>query len=258
LAVSRRHALSPPDAEDFCSWVVVRLIENDYAVFKKFEGRSKLSTYLTTVVGRLFLDYRNHLWGKWRPSAMAKRLGPTAIRLEELLYRDHHSFTDALAMIQERGEEYVSEEDLEGIFVKLKTRHKRRFVSDVALRSHASADLAESITLAREMTPASLAVSSAVGTALENLDSQDALVLRLRFEEGMRVVDIASLLALDQQDLYARIKRLLRLLKRSILSLGVTEDQVRDLLDWDSSAWDLDFHHHEESGNEEAARGEAQ
>ena len=34
-------------------------------------------------------------WGKWRPSAVAKRLGPTAVLLDRLLTRDGRPFDDA-------------------------------------------------------------------------------------------------------------------------------------------------------------------
>ncbi len=43
----------------------------------------------------MLLDYQNHLWGKWHPSAEAKRLGPMAVRLERLRYRDQLSFEEA-------------------------------------------------------------------------------------------------------------------------------------------------------------------
>ena len=68
-----RHHLPGSDADDFGSHVKLRLIESDYAILKKFEGRSSLRTYLTVVIQRLFLDYRISAWGKWRPSAEAKR-----------------------------------------------------------------------------------------------------------------------------------------------------------------------------------------
>src|SRR5215208_5464467 len=54
-------------------------------VRRRFERRSSLPTYVTVVIQRLFLDYRNRLWGKWRPSSDAKRLGPTAMLLERLV-----------------------------------------------------------------------------------------------------------------------------------------------------------------------------
>ena len=50
-----------------------------------FEGRSQLRTYLITVVQRHFLDDRNARWGKWRPSSIARRIGPIAVLLDLLV-----------------------------------------------------------------------------------------------------------------------------------------------------------------------------
>jgi len=47
------------------------------ALLAKFEGRSSLRTFLTVVIQRLFLDHRISAWGKWRPSAEARRGGST-------------------------------------------------------------------------------------------------------------------------------------------------------------------------------------
>jgi DNA-directed RNA polymerase specialized sigma24 family protein len=85
--VSSRHHLPGSEADDFGSHVKLKLIEHDYAILKKFEGRSNLRTYLTVVIHRLFLDYRIKAWGKWRPSAAAKRCGGVAILLERLTRR---------------------------------------------------------------------------------------------------------------------------------------------------------------------------
>ena len=71
----RVHRLAPDAASEFRSWATVRLLDHDQAVLRKFQGRSSLRTFLITVVQRLFLDWRNAEWGKWRPTADARRLG---------------------------------------------------------------------------------------------------------------------------------------------------------------------------------------
>jgi hypothetical protein len=48
----------------------------------------------------IFLDYRNRLWGKWRPSAEAKRLGPTAILIERLVARDGWAVDQVIEMVR--------------------------------------------------------------------------------------------------------------------------------------------------------------
>ena len=98
--VSSRHHLPGSEADDFGSHVKLKLIEDDYAILRKFEGRSNLRTYLTVVIQRLFLDYRIKAWGKWRPSAEAKRSGPVAILLERLTQRDGYGLEEAVELMK--------------------------------------------------------------------------------------------------------------------------------------------------------------
>src|SRR5688572_33281588 len=79
--VARRNHLSADEAAEFIQEVRVRLLDDNYAIIRKFEGRSSLTTYLTTVINHLFHQCRVEMWGKWRPSAEAKRLGNKAITL---------------------------------------------------------------------------------------------------------------------------------------------------------------------------------
>jgi hypothetical protein len=60
----RRH-LTADETAELVQVARVRLFENDYAIIRKFEGRSSFSTYLTTVIVRLFNEWRVAEWGKW-------------------------------------------------------------------------------------------------------------------------------------------------------------------------------------------------
>ena len=54
----RRNRLSPDDAEDFASYVRLKLVERGPSIFGGFAGRAKLETYLSVIVQRMFLDFR--------------------------------------------------------------------------------------------------------------------------------------------------------------------------------------------------------
>src|SRR5262245_66339611 len=82
--VCHRNHLSPQDAEEFNSEVKTKLIEGNYAVIRKFEGRSSFSTYMTTVIQRLYFQWRLQKWGKLRAPAAAKRRGGKGDTLERL------------------------------------------------------------------------------------------------------------------------------------------------------------------------------
>ena len=103
----RRSRLSPQEGEDFGGTVKLKLIEEDYAVFRLYRGDSAMGTYLSIVIGRLLLDYQNHIWTKWRASARARRLGPVAERLERLLGREGFRPREGLPDSPGRGVEDV-------------------------------------------------------------------------------------------------------------------------------------------------------
>jgi RNA polymerase sigma factor (sigma-70 family) len=72
--LSRSGGLPDSEVEEFLSWALLKLIDSDYRILGKWEGRSTFSTYLTVVLVNLMRDYRIHLWGK-RPSAASRRQG---------------------------------------------------------------------------------------------------------------------------------------------------------------------------------------
>jgi DNA-directed RNA polymerase specialized sigma24 family protein len=61
--IAHRNHRNADDCEEFVQIVSVRLWENDYAILRKFEGRSSMSTYLTTVIARLYNEWRVSEWG---------------------------------------------------------------------------------------------------------------------------------------------------------------------------------------------------
>src|SRR5205823_13826848 len=62
--------------------------------------------------------------------------------------------------------------------------------------------------------------------ALIAATSQDRLILRLRFAEGLSIAAIARRLELDQKDLYRRFRRLLRRLRTALEHDGMLADDV--------------------------------
>ncbi len=138
--VCARNHLSASDADDFSSYVTLRMVEDDYEVFSRFQGRASLRTYLTVVIQRMLLDYRVRNWGRWRPSAEAKRCGPLAIRLEEMLVRDGCQLDEAYEMLKTNHGLTVTREELERLAARLPARAPRRFESEDALATVASED----------------------------------------------------------------------------------------------------------------------
>ena len=229
-ALARRHALSRDAAEEFGAWTKMRIIENDYSVLAKFRGESSLSTYLTVCIAMLFREYRVSQWGRWRPSAAARRQGVVAIRLETLVRRDGIPLPQAALLLRTAGETTLSDRELASMLAEMPQRLPLRPVEsgnlpvDAADASHAD-DLVADAALAEEREGA----HRELGAAMDRLPLEDRLLVRMRFIEGLSVADIARGLSLPQKPLYRRIERVLGKLRDQLERAGVSHEQVREL-----------------------------
>src|SRR5262249_44713463 len=122
--VSRGARLPPSEMDDFVSSVMVSLMEHDYAVLRKWEGRSSLAGYLIVVHRRLLANRRDHDLGRWHPSAEASRQGEAGVLLEKLLLRDHRSLDEALPLVL-RADPSLTREDVLAMASRFPARAQR-------------------------------------------------------------------------------------------------------------------------------------
>lgn len=222
--IARRHALSSTDADDFGSWARTRIIDSDYAAFRKFAGRSSMSTYLSVVLGHLFLDYRNSVWGRWRPSVGATRLGPVGVRLEALIHRDGYTLREAIEVLRSAGVEQ-SDVELARMSAKLPLRQSATEVPlEVVDGTPHEADPARTEPGGGEDDFAILR------SAINELSAEDQVLMRMRFWDDISVADISRTLRIDQKPLYRRIEAIELKLRALLTERGVDRDRARDLL----------------------------
>jgi len=229
--VARRHRLTPTDAEEFASQARLKLIENDYAVLRAFKGESTLRTYLVTVLSRLFLDDRTARWGRWRPSAAAKRLGATAVLLERLTVRDGLSGDAAIETARTNHQVPESAAQLRDLLQQLPARVPRRPPGDEIEDLPDSSPGADAEVAASERTAAQGRIHAALERAIAPLEPRERLILKMRFEDGSRVNEIATAIGEDARRLYRVIEKLVARLRESLTSDGVNAPEVLDLLD---------------------------
>jgi RNA polymerase sigma factor (sigma-70 family) len=212
----RRHRMGVDEAEELAATLRAKLVANDYEVVRAWQGRSSFSTYLVAVVNHAFLDYRNHLWGKWRPSAQARRLGPLAVRLETWLVRDGLALPEALARLEppERAE-------AEALAARLPPR-QRRHVEGVehldqlpAAQRNPEEELLDS---EREQTMGR--IRQALDAALADLPPEDHMLVKLRLEDAFSVAAVARALHCDAKPLYRRFERILQQLRSALEARG--------------------------------------
>jgi RNA polymerase sigma factor (sigma-70 family) len=231
--VCARRGLRGADAEDFGSFVKHRLIEEDYEVLAKFEGRSSLKTYLAAVINRLYLDFQVQRFGKWRPSAQARHLGPVALRLERLMFRDGLSFDEACSALKNDPAVTETRDALYAISQTLPGRVARgpREEAKAPLTGAAAVERAERQALADR-------TFSVIGLTLRQLPAQDRIFLRLHLESGFTVAEASRSLGLEQKTLYRTKESVLKRLRADLEARGIGSEAAHELLatlDWDAA-----------------------
>jgi len=228
--VCRRAHVYDADAEDFASQVKLALIENDYAILRKWEGGS-LPAFLAIVVQRMLVDeWRSR--GRWVASAEARRLGPAAVALETLLVRDRRPLAEAVEAVRTiHPDRSVAE--LERFAAALPHREPPRRVvpmpenADEAFAGHHSAD-----ERAREGAVRHVAdqTERVVRDALAAMPLEDRMLIRFRFASSMTIADIARVTGMAQRPLYRRLESLLSALRQRLAGEGIDAGVLADVI----------------------------
>ncbi|HEU0302573.1 MAG TPA: sigma-70 family RNA polymerase sigma factor [Longimicrobium sp.] len=231
-SLCRRYGLSGAEAEDVCSWVKVKLVEDDYAPFRKFRGDSSIRTYLVVVVAALFRDYRAGHWGRWRPSAAALRGGHLTVRLETLVYRDGCTLDQAARTLREAGDTDQSDGELARLLSTLPVRGPLRpyEAGEDSLEGIDGGSSADDLVATDEAERTRETVFAALERVLARLPDEDRLIIRLHYWKGLSVADVSRALGLPQKPLYRRIERILVQLRSELPAEGVRPEQLRDFM----------------------------
>ena len=237
--IARRRRLTSEEREDFASFAMLKLVENDYARIRKFRGESQFNTYLTVVLQRLFLDYRTQKWGKWRPSTVAQRLGTVAVKLETLLYRDGFDFHEAREILLTETACDRTEEELWELAEKLPRRERFFCVNEEVLARLGTTCYVDDFDR-REAAGLLGELESQLKDATGDLSSEDRLLLKMRFDEGLSVPEIATVVNLKPKTVYARITWLLKRIRCRLEQAGVGWETLESLIGRSEPAIDLE------------------
>jgi len=237
--VCHRNHLSGPEAEDFKQSVHVKLMEDDYKVFRSFRGDAVLNTYLIMVVRRHLIDWRNRKWGKKRPSAVAQRLGKVAVKLEELMRRDGLTAAQACETLIANHHVEISRAELERLALLLPQAPRHRLVGEEELDEQpAAVERPDERVLESELRPAHQRLLAALEKALGELPADDRLVVEMCILGGRRIAEAARFLGLPQKPPYRRREQILARLRRALEREGFSWKQVAELLGISEVRWD--------------------
>jgi RNA polymerase sigma factor (sigma-70 family) len=226
--ICSKHGLRGADAEDFSSLVKLKLIENNYAILRKFRQESSLSTYLAVVIASVYRDYRVQRWGRWRPSAMSRAYGEGAVKLETLISRDGYTAREAVELVAKQST--LTEKTLRALVAKLPVRERLRPVEVSADVVATEVDAAATAEPDMDECEDRTRIERSLNEAISGLRPEDRTIITMRFWNGMSVADISRIAGIPQKHLYRRIERLNASLKSSLKQAGVRHEDVQELI----------------------------
>ena len=231
--ICRRHGLTAEDAEDFASHVQLKLIEDDYSIVRQFRGESSFTSYLSVVVAMVFRDYRAAVWGRWRPSAVARRLGEVAVMLETLTYRDGVSLTEAGELIRSRGHPDMSDRELGRLLRELPRRAPLRplMVPEETISNSESAAQADNMVLQKESDADEQDMVTKVGQVVGALPGEDRLMVKMHLLDGLTLAQVSRSIGVPQKPMYRRMERILRTMREQLEHAGVTWTNVSAIME---------------------------
>jgi RNA polymerase sigma factor (sigma-70 family) len=213
------------ECDDLVSELALRLLDRDGAALKQFEGRGDFEGFLVRITQRLALDHRRRLWGRWRPSVSARRLGPAAVHLDRLLARDQVPAAEAVRHTA------LAFGIPEGRVVEMRqalgpTRPRRA----AGLATPSSIGCMSAIETNEHLREA-WGVRRALATVLRELGEEDRSLLRARYVDRQKIAAIADARGLPPKALYRRFERLHLLLREGLTASGVDRRRAMSVLD---------------------------
>jgi len=227
-SVCRHHHLPAAEGEEFASFVKLALLERDAEVLRQRTSAGSTVAFLRVVISRLLYDFRCKLWGRWRPSATAKRHGPVAILLERLVVRDGLTFDEAVETAQTNNGVQETHQELWDLYLTLgPPKTKCRSVPEAAAHEIPSRDpTPEAVLTLRERDAAKSRLLAALQGVRATLTSEEQLLLKMRVDDRLPVSRIAAVLDLNQKRLYARLDRLYDRIREKLNAEGFSSEDV--------------------------------
>lgn len=214
------------------------LFDHDFEIVRQYRHESSFRGYLSRIVQRTFLNLRVERYGRWHHSAAAERMGPLAMDLERMIYRDGYMPGEAISVLLTSHPEITRPELqqlVEALPGKLPRLSKVPLDDVVAVLVRGSES--EELLLSNERFRLSERTAAVIRRYLDGLADDDRLLLQLLFETKRTMATIARMLAREQKALYRRRDQLFAQLRRELVDAGISRTEAKDVYDYISEHW---------------------
>lgn len=228
-AAARRSRLTPEDAEDLLSEVQLKLLENEGQALRSCQEPDRLRAFLATTVARHQMDRRNHDWGKWRPCAEAKRQGPDAKLLDQLVTRDRLPFDEVVLRLREKGIAWTRQE-IERRAALFPERARRRQETDEGLEQRPAPEASpEQALVAAELAEQRDQALRRIAEETSGWPFEDTFCLRA-WMSGQTVTALAKQLNAERRPLYRKFEEFFLRLRLCLEGSGIGLEEAREIL----------------------------
>jgi RNA polymerase sigma factor (sigma-70 family) len=218
-----------PDRSGNCFlFVCEQLSKDDFRRLRKFEvsGRATFSTWLCAVVRNLCLDWHRKEYGRHRVFGSVARRGATDQLLFELVFRRGLSAAEAREELSHRNVELsftAIEERIQELRDCLSSRQLWLLSSGNALLQSIDNEEGTFTAEPADPSPGPEAVAALrethqhVAAAVASLNDSDRLLVRLRYQEGLTLQQVAKLVGLkDAQTADRRLRDIIDQLRQAL------------------------------------------
>ncbi len=251
--LAARRFADPVLADEAVVYVLEKLQAPGANQLQGFSGRAQFSTYLGSVVRRLFEDFSRSKFGRLRPPAWIARLGGRWLLLYRLLCMERLSLVEALSTLENHqavqgfDDEEAACQILSEVTDCGKLRGDEQLTADGNVehlaQSHSGNGLEDKERdllfavifrelLGEQAPPAALDDSfHKILAGSIAMTSEERLLLKLCFQDDLSVSEAARLLQISVHKAHGQLRRLLQRLRDDLSKAGLADELVLLLQD---------------------------
>ncbi len=230
-------------AEEAALYVLEMLSDDNWKRLQGFSGKSKFTTYFTTVVYRLLEDYSRQRFGRISTPQWIKQLGSFWVTLYRLLCLERFPFSEAIHIAETKLSalscatiEKMAEEIL-GRVVNCGESHIEQHdhhteipteKTPFAVHSQAEEDLIQQVLshifFGEAITQQQEEALQRIFTVKVKLRPNEQLLLKLCYRDGLSQVEAGKLVGLNRFQINGRIRRTLAKIKNAFVESGLADE----------------------------------
>jgi RNA polymerase sigma factor (sigma-70 family) len=231
-AVCKRHFSNENDQNESFVFIIDKIKADNFRRLRAYKGKSKLSTYLYSLINSLIIDFRRKKYGRRRIPAGVVKLGKWAEAVYRLVCWQKFTFDDAYDFLQIEGlfegpyEQYL--EDIAPI-QKAPCRENPTFQSineigtDSLQKASGSSSNPLELLICKLDHDRRFKALKIIRETTEGLSQKDQLLVRLVYGSEQPIKTAAHIFGFSLSSARRRLKRVLNQYREQLLAEGIRE-----------------------------------